>query len=106
MGPWGSSWIYHMVSHNTYLGTMLNHGWIGGFAYLTPCLAHALRRVPSVAGAHAVATFLIPTYLAFVALTLENWVDTDLAPLLPSSGADLGTGSGTQGDPAKALAPS
>ncbi len=78
MGPWGFSWIYHMVSHNTYLGTMLNHGWIGGFAYLTLVLLTlyvgfraSLVRTPW-------QTFLIPTYLAFVALTLEALVvDTD-----------------------------
>jgi hypothetical protein len=78
MGPWGFSWIYHMVSHNTYLGTMLNHGWIGGFAYLTLVLLTLYVGFRALLVRTPWQTFLIPTYLAFVALALEALVvDTD-----------------------------
>ncbi|MEI7806608.1 MAG: O-antigen ligase family protein [Hyphomicrobiales bacterium] len=78
MGPWGFSKIYGMVSHNTFLGTLLNHGWVGGFAYILQVLMTlwfglraALVRTPW-------QTFLIATYFTFVALVLEAFVvDTD-----------------------------
>lgn len=34
MGPWVFAYKYGLVSHNSYLGTMLNQGWIGGLAYI------------------------------------------------------------------------
>ena len=34
MGPWLFGKTYGLVSHNSYLGMFLNHGWIGGIAYI------------------------------------------------------------------------
>jgi O-antigen ligase/polysaccharide polymerase Wzy-like membrane protein len=34
MGPWLFAKAFGLVSHNSYLGMFLNHGWIGGIAYL------------------------------------------------------------------------
>ena len=34
MGPWVFGRVYGLVSHNSYLGVFLNHGWLGGIAYL------------------------------------------------------------------------
>jgi O-antigen ligase len=34
MGPWVFAYKYGLVSHNSYLGTMLNQGWLGGIAYV------------------------------------------------------------------------
>jgi hypothetical protein len=78
MGPWGFVRIYGLVSHNSYLGSMLNHGWAGGLAYLTLvvltlCVGFQALLVPT-----PWQTFLIATYLSFVALALEALVvDTD-----------------------------
>jgi hypothetical protein len=78
MGPWGFAHTTSWVSHNTYLGTLLNHGWIGGSAYLL------LTALTFYVGFKAIwirtpwQTFLIGTYLAYVALALEALiVDTD-----------------------------
>jgi hypothetical protein len=78
MGPWGFAKVYGLVSHNTFLGTMLNHGWVGGIAYLVfiaLTLGIGFRalwvRTPW-------QTFLIATYMPFLALVLEGFVvDTD-----------------------------
>ncbi|MFZ3359697.1 MAG: O-antigen ligase family protein [Xanthobacteraceae bacterium] len=78
MGPWGFAHATDWVSHDVYLGTMLNHGWIGGAAYLT------LVVVTLYVGFRALwlrtpwQTFLIATYPSFVAMMLEGvWGDTD-----------------------------
>jgi O-antigen ligase len=78
MGPWGFARATNYVSHNSYLGTMLNHGWVGGAAYLTLIaltLAIGFRtlwlRTPW-------QPFLIATYVSFVAMATEGlWGDTD-----------------------------
>jgi O-antigen ligase/polysaccharide polymerase Wzy-like membrane protein len=78
MGPWGFAHATNWVSHDVYLGTMLNHGWIGGFAYLT------LIALTLIVGFHSIwirtswQPFLIATYASFVAMTFEGvWGDTD-----------------------------
>jgi O-Antigen ligase len=78
MGPWGFAKVYGWVSHNTFLGSMLNYGWVGGIAYLT------LIALSLVVGFRALwvrtpwQTFLIATYPTYVALVLEGFVvDTD-----------------------------
>jgi hypothetical protein len=78
MGPWGFAHATNWAGHNTYLGTFLNHGWIGGIAYLL------LTALTIYIGFKAIwirtpwQSFLIGTYLAFVALALEALiVDTD-----------------------------
>jgi hypothetical protein len=78
MGPWGFAHATNWVSHNTFLGTMLNHGWLGGAAYLT------LIVLTLVVGFRAMwvrtpwQTVLVATYPAFVAMVFESvWGDTD-----------------------------
>ncbi len=78
LGPWGFAHSTNWVSHNSYLGTFLNHGWIGGAAYLT------LVTLTLTVGFRILwvrtpwQTFLIATYLPFLALALESLiVDTD-----------------------------
>lgn len=78
MGPWGFAHVTNWVSHDVYLGTMLNHGWIGGFAYFT------LVALTLAVGLHSIwvrtpwQPFLIATYVSFIAMMLEGvWGDTD-----------------------------
>jgi len=78
MGPWVFAVQYGLVSHNSYLGTFLNHGWLGGIAYI------ALTLSTLVVGYRAVITrtpwqdMLIPVYATYFGLCLESAiVDTD-----------------------------
>lgn len=78
MGPWVFAVQYGLVSHNSYLGTMLNHGWIGGIAYLAMVLTTlavgfrcALIRTPW-------QDYLIVVFATYFGLSLESAiVDTD-----------------------------
>ncbi len=78
MGPWGFAHATNWVSHNTYLGVTLNHGWIGGAAYLT------LIALTLAIGFRAIwmrspwQPFVIATYVSFLAMVFEGiWGDTD-----------------------------
>jgi hypothetical protein len=78
MGPWGFAHATNWVSHEVYLGTILNHGWLGGAAYLT------LVALTFTLGLRALwvrtpwQTFLIASYAGFIAMALEGlWGDTD-----------------------------
>ena len=78
MGPWVFAVQYGLVSHNSYLGTFLNHGWLGGIAYI------ALTLSTLVVGYRAVITrtpwqdLSIPVYATYFGLCLESAiVDTD-----------------------------
>jgi hypothetical protein len=78
MGPWVFMRAYGQATHNTFLGSMLNYGWVGGVAYLT------LTALTLAVGMRALLlrtpwqTFLIAIYASFVAATLEAFViDTD-----------------------------
>jgi hypothetical protein len=78
MGPWGFSKIYGMVSHNSFLGTMLNHGWIGGFAYTVQVLVALGLGARAILVRTPWQSFLIATYFTYLALVLEAFVvDTD-----------------------------
>jgi hypothetical protein len=78
MGPWGFMKIYGMVSHNTFLGTMLNHGWVGGIAYLVLIVLSLFVGFRALWVRTPWQIFLIGTYLPFLALVLEGLVvDTD-----------------------------
>jgi hypothetical protein len=78
MGPWGFAHATNWVSHDTFLGTMLNHGWLGGSAYLTLIvvtlwLGFRMLWVPT-----PWQSLMAATYPAFVAMVLEGvWGDTD-----------------------------
>jgi hypothetical protein len=78
MGPWVFGRIYGLVSHNSYLGVFLNHGWIGGISYI------ALVVLTIAVGLRAcfVPTpwrdAMIATVSAYIGLALESFiVDTD-----------------------------
>ena len=78
MGPWVFGRIYGLVSHNSYLGVFLNHGWIGGVSYI------ALVVLTIAVGFRAVFVptpwrdATIATLAAYVGLALESFiVDTD-----------------------------
>jgi hypothetical protein len=78
MGPWGFAHMTSWVSHNTYLGTLLNHGWLGGIAYLTLVVLTLYVGFKTLWIRAPWQTFLIATYLSFVALAAEGFiVDTD-----------------------------
>ncbi len=78
MGPWEFNNLYGMVSHNTFLGTMLNHGWIGGFSYLALVLTTLVVGLRNMLVRTPWQTALIATYVTYFALTLEAFVvDTD-----------------------------
>ncbi len=78
MGPWGFAHMTSWVSHNSYLGTLLNHGWLGGIAYLTLVVLTLYVGFKTIWIRTPWQTFTIATYLSFVALALEAFiVDTD-----------------------------
>jgi hypothetical protein len=78
MGPWGFAHTTSWVSHNSYLGTLLNHGWIGGAAYLLLTALTLYIGFKAIWVRSPWQTFLIGTYLSYVALALEALiVDTD-----------------------------
>ncbi|MFZ0610467.1 MAG: hypothetical protein WAM75_22610 [Xanthobacteraceae bacterium] len=78
MGPWGFAHATNWVSHETFLGTMLNHGWIGGCAYLTLIVLSLIVGFRSMWLRTRWQPFLIATYASFIAMVLEGiWGDTD-----------------------------
>ena len=78
MGPWAFSRIYNLVQHNTYLGTFLNHGWVGGAAYVALILLTLGAGFRVVWARTPYQTAFIGTYVAFFALAVEGLViDTD-----------------------------
>lgn len=78
MGPWGFAHATNWVSHETFLGTMLNHGWIGGIAYLTLIVLTLTVGFRALWLRTPWQTFLIATYASFIAMVMEGlWGDTD-----------------------------
>lgn len=78
MGPWGFAHATNIVSHNTYLGTAVNHGWIGGAAYLTILVLTLMVGFRALWLRTPWQQFLLPTYIAFVTMLFEGyWGDTD-----------------------------
>jgi len=78
MGPWVFGRVYGLVSHNSYLGVFLNHGWLGGFAYvaLTITTLTVGFRSMFVRTPWQVAT--IAVLASYVGICLESViVDTD-----------------------------
>ena len=78
MGPWGFAHATNWVSHETFLGTMLNHGWIGGIAYLTLIILTLTVGFRALWLRTPWQPFLIGVYSSFIAMVLEGvWGDTD-----------------------------
>lgn len=78
LGPFEMGRRFGLASHNTYVGTMLQYGWIGGIAYLVLTLLTlalgfraALIRTPW-------QSYLIPAYATYAGLVFESFIiDTD-----------------------------
>lgn len=78
MGPWGFAHATNWVSHDTFLGTMLNHGWLGGTAYLTLIAVTLWIGFRTLWVQTPWQSLLVATYSAFVGLVFEGvWGDTD-----------------------------
>jgi hypothetical protein len=78
MGPWGFAHATNWVSHETFLGTFLNHGWIGGIAYIVLIVLTLTVGFRALWIRTPWQTFLIAAYPAFVAMVMEGiWGDTD-----------------------------
>jgi hypothetical protein len=78
MGPWGFAHATDWVSHNTFLGTTLNFGWMGGAAYLTLVVLTLIVGFRALWMRTPWQTFMIATYPAFIAMVFEGfWGDTD-----------------------------
>jgi hypothetical protein len=78
MGPWGFAHATNWVSHDTFLGTMLNHGWLGGTAYLTLIVLTLWIGFRTLWLRTPWQTLLIATYAAFLAMIFEGvFGDTD-----------------------------
>ena len=78
MGPWGFAHATNWVSHNTFLGTMLNHGWLGGAAYLTLTVLTLWVGFRALWVRTPWQSLLVATYTAFLAMVFESvWGDTD-----------------------------
>jgi hypothetical protein len=78
MGPWGFAHATNWVSHDTFLGTMLNHGWIGGTAYMTLIVVTLWIGLRTLWTRAPWQSLLVATYSAFLALVFEGvWGDTD-----------------------------
>ena len=71
MAPWGFAHYTGWVSHNVYLGVMLNHGWFGGIAFLTLVLLTLVIGFKAMWVRTPWQPFLIATYVPLVALLLE-----------------------------------
>ena len=78
MGPWGFAHATNWVSHEVYIGTFLNHGWIGGFAFLTLIALTLSVGFRSIWMRTPWQPFMIATYVSFIAMTFEGvWGDID-----------------------------
>ena len=78
MGPWGFAHATNWVSHEVYVGTFLNHGWIGGSAFLTLIVLTLIVGFRASWMRTPWQPFLIATYASFIAMMLEGiWGDID-----------------------------
>ena len=78
MGPWVFGRAYGLVSHNSYLGMFLNHGWMGGIAYLTLTLTTLAVGFRSVFARTPWQVPTIAVFAAYVGICFESAiVDTD-----------------------------
>ena len=78
MGPWGFAHATNWVSHEVYIGTFLNHGWIGGSAFLTLIVLTLIVGFRSIWIRTPWQPFMIATYVSFFAMMFEGvWGDID-----------------------------
>jgi hypothetical protein len=78
MGPWIFAKIYGLVSHNSYLGMFLNHGWIGGIAYIALTLTTLAIGFRSMFARTPWQVPMTAVFAAYVGICFESAiVDTD-----------------------------
>ena len=78
LGPFEMARRFGLASHNTYLGTMLQYGWIGGLTYLTLTLLTLALGFRAVLIRTPWQSYLIAAYATYVGLVLESFIiDTD-----------------------------
>jgi hypothetical protein len=78
MGPWEFLRINRLAAHNSILGTMLNLGWIAGFAYTAVILLTLAIGLRCLMVRTPWQPFLIATYASYVGVLPVGFViDTD-----------------------------
>lgn len=78
MGPWLFGKTYGLVSHNSYLGMFLNHGWIGGIAYLILTLTTLIVGLRAMFARTPWQVPMTAVFAAYVGICFESAVvDTD-----------------------------
>jgi hypothetical protein len=78
MGPWLFGKTYGLVSHNSYLGMFLNHGWIGGIAYLILTLTTLTVGLRAMFARTPWQVPMTAVFAAYVGICFESAiVDTD-----------------------------
>jgi len=78
MGPWIFAKQFGLVSHNSYLGMFLNHGWIGGTAYVVLTLTTLIVGLRSMFARTPWQVPMTAVFAAYVGICFESAiVDTD-----------------------------
>lgn len=78
MGPWEFLRINQLAAHNSIMGTLLNLGWIAGFAYTAVILLTLVIGLRCLVIRTPWQPFLIATYSSFVGVLPVGFViDTD-----------------------------
>jgi len=78
LGPFEMARQFGLASHNTYLGTMLQYGWIGGVTYLALTLLTLALGFRATLIRTPWQSYLIPVYATYVGLVFESFIiDTD-----------------------------
>jgi hypothetical protein len=78
MGPWVFGRVYGLVSHNSYLGVFLNHGWLGGIAYVALTVTTLAIGFRSIFVRTPWQVPMVAVLCAYVGMCLESIiVDTD-----------------------------
>lgn len=78
MGPWEFMRQNQLAAHNTIMGTLLNLGWIAGFAWVAHLLLTAALGFRCLLVRTPWQPFLIATYASFIgALPIAFVIDTD-----------------------------
>jgi hypothetical protein len=78
MGPWEFMRENQLAAHNTIMGTLLNLGWIAGFAWVAHLLLTAALGFRCLLVRTPWQPFLIATYASFIgALPIAFVIDTD-----------------------------
>jgi len=78
MGPWVFGRVYGLVSHNSYLGVFLNHGWLGGVVYVALTVTTLVIGFRSIFVRTPWQVPMVAVVCAYIGMCLESIiVDTD-----------------------------